>query len=122
MSAVQPHINTFVGRMAAAPMQRQHGATAVTKFTLIRNEYAGKDRPPRKVSLPFTAFGAQAEAIARNFAKGDQMICSYRIENNDYEKADEMIYGFNFIVDSFEFGAPGEDTRSYLAQRAAQGA
>ncbi|MDF3889005.1 single-stranded DNA-binding protein [Cupriavidus basilensis] len=118
MSTSQAIINTFIGRLPDAPIQRRHGNTTVTKFVLIRNEYAGKERATRKVTLQFTAFDSQAEAIARNFATGDQMIVYYRIENNNYEGEGGTHYGYNFIVDSFEFGAPGETTRNRLAQRA----
>jgi single-strand DNA-binding protein len=118
MSASQPIISTFIGRLSDAPALRRHGTTTVAKFTLIRNEYAGKDNEARKVSIPFTAFGTQAEAIVRNFSKGDQMIVFYRIENNNYENEAGTQSSFNFIVDGFEFGAPGEVTRSRLAQRA----
>lgn len=117
MSASQPHINTFVGRLKAAPVQTKHGDTTVAKFVLLRNEYAGKNRDDRIVSLQFTAFDGQAQALARNAAKGDQLIVHYRIENNNYERGGETIFGYNFIVDGFEFGAPGAETRERLAQR-----
>ena len=72
-------INTFIGRLAAAPTMTRHGDTNVTRFVLIRNEYAGKDSDSgeirvRKVALPLTAFNGQAKALgecaAGRFARG----------------------------------------------------
>jgi single-strand DNA-binding protein len=80
----------YDGRLAKAPvLTRPNGAT-VCKFTLIRNEYRGVDdagvkREERKVAVPFTAFDAQAEAIAKHAMQGDQLIVRARVENNDYE-------------------------------------
>jgi single-strand DNA-binding protein len=103
------NITIFTGRLAADPELNTYGkgksATDVTKFTLIRNEYAGKDKDERKVALPLTAFGAQAKAIAEHCGKGDSLEVTARIENNDYEKDGTKVYGFNFIVTDFEFGA-----------------
>ena len=112
---------TFTGRVAKAPNFRDGGRTPVCYFTLIRNEYAGKDEETgdtheRKVAIPFTVFGKKAKAIADNVYVGDQLIVEYRLVNNDREQAGEVEYGFSFIVDDFEFGAPGELKREKLAQ------
>lgn len=99
----------YSGRLAADPELNTYGkgktATSVAKLTLIRNEYAGKDKEERKVALQFTAFGKQAEAIAEHASKGDSLEVTARIENNDYEKDGAKVYGFNFVVTDFEFGA-----------------
>ncbi len=113
---------TFTGRVAKAPNFRDGGRTPVCYFTLIRNEYAGRDGESgeareRKVAISFTAFDKKAKAIADNVYVGDQLIVSYRVANNDREQAGEVEYGFSFIVDDFEFGAPGELKREKLAQQ-----
>ncbi|MCK5859728.1 MAG: single-stranded DNA-binding protein [Abyssibacter sp.] len=103
------NVTLFSGRLAADPELNTYGkgktATSVTKLTLIRNEYAGKDKGERKVALQFSAFGKQAEIIAEHAAKGDALEITARIENNNYDKDGETHYGFNFIVTDFEFGA-----------------
>lgn len=113
--------NTFVGNLAKAPTLTGNDERAVCKFTLISNEYAGKDRETgeareRSVAIPFTAFRSQATVIARNLAKGDQLIVTYRIENNNYEKDGETHYGFSFVVEEFQFGAPGKEKREQFAR------
>ncbi|CAE6850767.1 Single-stranded DNA-binding protein [Paraburkholderia aspalathi] len=113
----------FTGRVAAAPILTNHGETKVTKFTLIRNEYAGRDEgsgesKERQVSIQFTAFGSRGEAIAKNVLKGDQLIVEARLSNNDFTDGEGVErYGFNFVVADFEFGAPGEAKREQLAKR-----
>ena len=113
----------FTGRHAKAVTLTGQGDRAVAKFTLIRNQYAGKDDVSgesleRTVAIQFTAFRKKAEAIARNFFKGDQMIVVARVENNNYIDKDGLEhYCFNFVVDDFDFGAPGEGKRAELAAR-----
>lgn len=115
--------NMFIGNLAGAPVLTGTGERAVCRFTLIGNEYAGKDRDSgeakeRAVSIQFTAFRAKAEAICKNAMRGDQLIVTHRIENNTYQKAGETIYGFNFIVEDFSFGAPGKEKREQFSSRA----
>jgi len=108
--------NVFVGNLAKAVVLSGSGDRAVARFTLISNEYAGKDKETgaareRSVSVQFVAFRGQAEAIAKNAMRGDQLIVDYRIENNNYEKDGEAVYGYNFVVEDFTFGAPGKEKR-----------
>lgn len=106
--------NVFVGNLAKAVVVSGNGDRAVARFTLISNEYAGKDKETgeareRSVSIQFTAF--RAKAIAKNAMKGDQLIVDYRIENNNFQKDGEDVYGYNFVVEDFTFGAPGKEKR-----------
>jgi single-strand DNA-binding protein len=109
-------VNIFCGHLAKTPTLNGSGDRAVAKFTLITNEYAGKDESgevrERSVSIQFTAFRQKAETIAHNALKGDQLIVTYRIENNNYKDKDgNDVYGYNFVVDGFDFGAPGKEKR-----------
>lgn len=107
--------NIFVGNLGKAASVTGAGDKAVARFTLLANEYAGKDKEgqtrERTVSIQFVAFRSKAEAIAKNTRKGDQLIIDYRIENNDFERNGETVYGYNFIVEDFAFGAPGKEKR-----------
>lgn len=113
----------FVGRVASAPTLRQQGDVTVVTFTLIRNEYAGHDEgkdeaKERKVAVQFTAFGKRGEAISRHVRTGDQLIVEARLENNNYTDGQGVErYGFNFVAQDFEFGAPGEASRRELESR-----
>lgn len=112
----------FDGRVARAIALTGTGDRAVARFTLIRNDYAGKDENTgesreRAVAIQFTAFRGKAEAIAKNFMKGDQMIVTAHVVNNDYSDEEGEHYKLDFIVDDFSFGAPGEAKREELAKR-----
>lgn len=115
--------NIFVGNLAKAATLSGSGDRAVCKFTLISNEYAGKDKDSgearqRAVAIQFTAFRQKGEAIAQYVLKGDQLIIHYRIENNQYtdKTSGEEVYGYNFIVEDFAFGAPGKEKRERAHQ------
>lgn len=117
-----PNAFHFDGRIASAPTLTRPGTSSVCKFTLIRNEFAGTDdqgtaRPERKVAVQFTAFGKRAEAIAQHVSEGDQLIVTARIDNNNYSKDGVDVFGFNFVVEDFDFGAPGARKREQLAAR-----
>lgn len=116
----------FEGRIAAAPELRRHGETAVCKFTAIRNEYAGVDsageKRTRKVAVQFVAFGGLAETMAANLRTGDQVFIEASIRNNNYKDGDRDVYGFDFEIQDFSFGAPGAESRERLAARSAAGA
>lgn len=105
-------VNQFVGRLAADPVLNIETA----KFTLIRNEYAGKDEQgnatERVLSVQFVAFGSAAKGIAYA-KKGDQLFVSYTLENNNYTDGQGVDrYGYNFKVQSFEFGAKAQSNQA----------
>ena len=112
----------FTGRLAKAPTISGNGDKTHAKFTLIANVYAGRDDKDqavtKTVSVQFTAFRGRAETIARNCCKGDQLIVHYSLNNNNYEDGQgNTTYGYDFIVEEFEFGAPGAEKRELLGQR-----
>lgn len=112
----------FSGRIAAAPVLTHHGEVTVCRLRVITNEYAGQNKDERTVAMQFTAFNKRAEFIAKNFSKGDGAFIQYRIENNDRpdpKNSGEMIYGYNFIIEEIDFGAPGPEKRAMLAKRQA---
>lgn len=115
------NILIFSGRATDSPQIETRGDTKYTRLRLIRNEYIGSDgaggRKEREVSIQFTAFAKMAEALARNVKTGDQLIIHASVSNNNYTKDNVKIFGFNFEVIQFEFGAPGAVKRKILAER-----
>lgn len=108
--------NTFVGNVASTPEVTGKDDKLVCKFTLISNEYIGKDpdtneRKTRDVSIRFVGFGKVAARLEKTLMIGDQVIVDYKISNNNYEHEGKNIYGFNFTVNNFELGAAGKARR-----------
>jgi single-strand DNA-binding protein len=104
----------FAGRLADKPQSKTHGETLVTTFRLIRNEYAGQSKE-RIVAIPFVMFGPRGQVIATHSLKGDQLIVEATIRNNNYTVDDEERYGYDFVAEDFDFGAPGKLKRDELA-------
>lgn len=114
------NIFIYTGRLAAAPELRKNGDTSVARFRLIRNEYAGNDKDgnakERTVSIQFAAFNRRAEAVAANAMVGDQLIVHAAVRNNNYTDAEgKERYEYNFEVEHWEFGAPGQAKREKMA-------
>lgn len=109
----------FIGNLANAPVLSGDDENPVCKFTLISNEYAGHDengKPrERQTFLQFTAFRGKAKTISTYANKGDQLIVQFRIKNNQYEKDGKAVYGYNFVVEDFTFGAPCKEKREAKA-------
>lgn len=106
--------NVFDGKLAA-PVEFDANKE-IARFTLISNEYAGKDPAgqPRYdvVSVRFTAFKGKAKAITEHLNTGDQLTVIHHLKNNNYKNSDNVdVYGYNFIVDDFTFGAKGKISR-----------
>lgn len=109
----------FIGRVAAAPVLTRPKGEPICKFTLIRNESRGTEengekREERIVSIQFTAFNGLAETFAKHVMEGDQLAIGARVENNNFKKEGEDIFGFNWVVEDFDFGAPGKQKRAQL--------
>lgn len=115
-------IHGAVGRLTKDPVYVTDTTTPYCTFTLIRSDYAGQDRDEIVTRLPCVAFNSVGRRIAENVRKGDQLIVDIRIRNNDrrLEEDGRTIYGFSFVVEDFEFGAPGVATREELSRRNAK--
>ncbi len=112
----------FVGRVATTPVLKDCKGTKITKFNLIRDEYAGKDEKGemklREVSIQFTAFSSLAQRIAEHVMIGDQLIVEAKVYNNNYtDSAGNEHFGFSFEVKEITFGSPGKKKREKLAQK-----
>lgn len=110
-------VHLHVGRVAAAPEVRG----TVCKFTLLSDEFAGRDGDGEALeellSIQFTAFGKNAKRIAENVCKGDQLIVEFRMKNNNYQKEGVTHYGYDFIVERYQNGAPGKEKRQRFAEQ-----
>ncbi|WP_320201803.1 single-stranded DNA-binding protein (plasmid) [Agrobacterium sp. rho-13.3] len=116
-------VNLFTGNLAGPPELLGVGEKAVCRFTLIDNEYVGKDanQEPqfRKVAVQFAAFGSDATRIHKHCRTGDQLIVHWQLRNNNYEQEGKPVYSYNFNVREVVFGAPGAEKRAEFERQAA---
>jgi len=95
--------NFFFGHVSKEPVMSGTVDKPILKINIMTNEYVGKDKEDRIVSLQFTAFGNKAKALSK-VNVGDQLGVKWRIENNNYDKNGETQYSFNFIIEDMLFG------------------
>ena len=115
----------FSGRIAKEPVFQSNGTYSTVRFTLLRNEYAGKDKttgerkPDRVVRCRCMAWGKVAETVHKYCHAGDQLIIEGRQhspEPRQKEGSTEMQYFENEIVlTSMEFGLPGKKSQQLRA-------
>lgn len=105
----------FVGRLTKTPSLSDKNGTQYCRFTLMRNEAFTKEleisSEGKSTAIPFIAFNSLASLITNNCRKGDQLIVTATVKNYNQVIDDKITYGFNFIISSVEYGAPGELTR-----------
>lgn len=106
---------TLMGRLTRAPeMRYSQGGTAVLKFGLAVNTYAGKDRDDNVLFVDCVAFGGRAENIQKYFSKGDGILVEGELRLNEWEKDGEKKRKHEVAVFNFAFptGKKGERSGS----------
>ena len=78
------------------------GKTLVT-FNGAVNKRFTKDGEPNADFFKYTAFGKTAEFIAKYFKKGQKMLITGEVNNNNYEKDGVKHYGTQILIDNVEF-------------------
>lgn len=97
----------LMGRLTRDPETRySQGATsmAVTKYSLAVNRRFKRDGEPEADFFNCTAFGKSAEFAQKYFKKGQQVLVTGRIQNDNYtNKEGQKIYSVSVIIDEQEF-------------------
>ena len=69
-----------------------------------------------ETTVPGRLNDALRYAVSR--VEEDQLIVEAKLSNNDFTDGEGIErYGYNFTVENFDFGAPGELKRAQLARR-----
>ena len=113
---------TAVGNLARDPELMTRGEATYARFSLVGNDYAGKDARGnvREIvtSLYFVAFDSIGEAIAKRARKGDQLVLLAHVRANNWtDKDGKARFDHTFVVQDFRFGAPGKLKREEAARR-----
>jgi single-strand DNA-binding protein len=64
---------------------------------------AGDAREEEATAIQWTLWGKQAENAAEYLGKGSHVNIVGRLRNNRYEKAGEVVYGFDFTADEVDY-------------------
>lgn len=92
----------FIGRISAEPELRvTEGGSAVLKFTLAVSRYIKGQTDTDWIQC--TAFGKQAENIAKYCSKGSHIGITGNIRTGKFERDGETHYTWSVWVESAEF-------------------
>lgn len=107
------NIITLKGRLVADPELRQtQSGVSHTRFKVAVDKYTGKDGEKSADFIDCDAWRNTAEFISKYFAKGQEIVISGALHNNNYEKQDgTKVYSYIVTADRVEFcGAKGSNT------------
>lgn len=95
----------FVGRLTRDPEVRYgQNNTCIARFSIAVDRRFKRDGQPDADFFNCTAFGKTAEVIEKYCKKGTKLALQGEMQNDNYKnKEGQMIYGFQFIVNSLEF-------------------
>lgn len=102
----------LVGNLARDPELKWIGKdNCVAKFQIATNE-RWLDKDGNKVEKTdwhnCSAWGKKAEAIHKYVKKGDKILVKGKIRNNNFEKEGIKVYGYEIVVENFEFCGGGK--------------
>lgn len=102
------------GRLVADPELRQTQSGIATCRFKIAVDKISKSEEKKADFIDCDAWRSTAEFIAKYFKKGQEILISGALHNNNYEKADgTKVYGYTVTADKVEFcGAKGSGTVS----------
>lgn len=70
----------------------------------------------------YVAFGATADFISKYFVKGSKMLITGELNNNNYEKDGQKVFGVQILIDSVEFFGKKSDNPAASSDKAADSA
>ena len=96
---------TFMGRATNDPEIRysQGKSTAVASFSIAVNRDFKRDGDPEADFFNCVAFGKTAEAIEKYITKGTKLVCTGRVQNNNYTKDGVKHYSVQVLIEKWEF-------------------
>lgn len=68
----------------------------------VRRDYKNKEGNYDSDFFPFTVWGVQSEFLEKYAKKGDKIIISGKMLNNNYEKDGQMVYSNDIQVETIE--------------------
>lgn len=83
----------------------REGKVAKGTVTVISNQMrgSGESREQKATAIQWTLWGAQAENAAEYLQRGSHVNIVGRLQNNNYEKDGETVYGWAFTVEELDY-------------------
>lgn len=98
-------------RLCADPeLKTYNGDKQLVSFRGAVSKRFKKEGEPDSDFFNYTAFGKTAEFVAKYFKKGDPMLITGEVVNNNYEKDGVKHYACQIVVDNVEFFSKKSDS------------
>lgn len=95
---------SLIGRLCKDPEVRYaNNGTTIASFNFAVDRRFKKEGQPEADFFKCVAFGKQAEFVEKYLKKGTKMFISGEMQNNDYEKDGQKVYGFQVVINEMEF-------------------
>jgi single-strand DNA-binding protein len=103
---------TIIGRLTKdVELRSTQGGKSVANINVATN-FVFKDQQGNKVEKAeyhrLIAWGGQADTIAKDCVKGQEMMFEGRISYSQYEKDGTKVYRTDLIISDFSFGAKSQ--------------
>ena len=94
----------LMGRLTKDPIVRQAGESSVASFSIAVNRRFKREGQPEADFFNCSAFGKTGEFISKYFKKGQRILVSGEIQNNNYtNKEGQQVYATQIMVAQAEF-------------------
>ena len=86
-------------------MEGRDGPISKATLTAISNtrKGSGENRGEESTAIQWTLWGKQAEAAAQYLVKGSHVNVVGRVQNNNYERDGETVYGMAFTAEEIDY-------------------
>lgn len=113
-----------IGHLAGAPelIMVPQGNERIARATMVvisnkrRKDKATGEILEKTTSVRWTLWREQAENAVKFLGKGSHVAISGRLENNNYDKDGETVYGYNYVATEIEY----LDSKADAAARSAR--
>ena len=95
---------SLIGRLTGDPeIKYANNGNTIASFSIAVDRKFKRDGSPEADFFRCVCFGKQAEFVEKYLAKGTKMFISGEMQNNNYEKNGQTVYGFQIVVNELEF-------------------
>ena len=107
----------LAGAVRLMSVEGRDGPISKATLTAISNtrKGSGENRGEESTAIQWTLWGKQAEAAAQYLVKGSHVNVVGRVQNNNYERDGETVYGMAFTAEEIDYldtKAEGEAIRA----------